>query len=70
MVGDGWGWVRPAGDWEGRPGMAGVISHDAAMIWLEVQCSEPSGGPAGPRGETAKSPGRDGTASRSPSGAR
>ena len=36
MVGDGWGWVRPAGDWEGRPGMAGVISHDAAMIWLEV----------------------------------
>ena len=31
------------------------------------QCSQPSGGPAGPRGGTAKSPGRDGTASCSPS---
>jgi len=33
------------------------------------QCSQPSGGPAGPRGGTAKSPGRDGTAICSPSGA-
>ena len=31
------------------------------------QCSQPSGGPAEPRGGTAKSPGRDGTASCSPS---
>ena len=31
------------------------------------QCSQPSGGRAGPRGGTAKSPGRDGTASCSPS---
>ena len=36
MVGDGWVWVRTAGDCEGWPGMVGVISHDAAMIWLEV----------------------------------
>ena len=34
---------------------------------LHDQCSQPSGGPAGPRRGTAKSPGRDGTASCSPS---
>ena len=32
-----------------------------------MQCSQPSGGPAGPSGGTAKSPGRDGTVSCSPS---
>jgi len=31
------------------------------------QCSQPSGAPVGPGGGTAKSPGRDGTAKRSPS---
>jgi len=33
----------------------------------ECQCSQPSGAPVGPGGGTAKSPGRDGTAKRSPS---
>ena len=37
------------------------------FVLLGQQCSQPSGGPAGPRGGTAKSPGRDGTASCSPS---
>ena len=46
--------------------IAVVRSREPTLVTLG-QCSQPSGGPAGPRGGTAKSPGRDGTASCSPS---
>jgi len=38
-----------------------------AFRFSSHQCSQPSGAPVGPGGGTAKSPGRDWTAKRSPS---
>ena len=48
--------------------MCDAMSDDLREDILR-QCSQASGGPAGPRQGSAKSPGRDGTAGYSPSGA-
>jgi len=48
--------------------LCGIKTQECAVFCGGgVQCSQSSGAPVGPGGGTAKSPGRDGTAKRSPS---
>ena len=44
-----------------------LLATDGPLVDNEGQCSQSSGAPVGPGGGTAKSPGWDGTAKRSPS---
>ena len=58
--------------WASNSGHEGVVKlllgqEDVDLNHPDEQCSQPSGGPAEPRGGTAKSPGQDRTASCSPS---